>query len=311
MKIFTEQDVAAQLNPQDLIQSLKQAFIGLSRGSAIQPPQLVAGIPEGKGDTIYYTGLIADKNLIGVTVSPFLVELAEQGASPVTAYSLLLSSQTGLPVLFGDSKLLIAARTGATSVIATQAIAKSVRRVAIVGTGLVAEWHLRCLKGLADCESIILYSKSINEPAKAERRMALSNLDHRVSIGRTLEEAIHQADVVMLCTSSASPVLDPRDLPASVLVTSVSTDGPLAHEIPPASLADLNVYCDYRETTPSVAGEMVIGARDYNWDPRRIVADLPEILSSPEAFGNHSNKPKYFRSVGLGIEDFAAASLLI
>ena len=53
------------------------------------------------------------------------------------------------------------------------------------------------------------------------------------------------ADVVLLCTSAATPLLDVTGLPAGTLVTSISTNAPLAHEIDPAALASLDVYADH------------------------------------------------------------------
>jgi L-arginine dehydrogenase len=117
------------------------------------------------------------------------------------------------------------------------------------------------------------------------------------------------ADVIMLCTSSAGPVIDPSSLSKPALITSISTNAPRAHEVPPQSLNDMQVFCDYRLTTPGSAGEMLIAGEQHGWDKSCIVGDLPDLLSEkvqrPE-YGRHV----FFRSIGLGLEDIALANAL-
>jgi L-arginine dehydrogenase len=120
---------------------------------------------------------------------------------------------------------------------------------------------------------------------------------------------VDDADVILLCTSSAGPVIDPSRLGKPALITSISTNAPRAHEVPPESLNGMQVFCDYRQTTPGSAGEMLIAAEQHGWDKRHIVGDLPELLSE------HVPRPSYdrhvfFRSIGLGLEDIALANAL-
>jgi L-arginine dehydrogenase len=117
---------------------------------------------------------------------------------------------------------------------------------------------------------------------------------------------VRDADVVALCTSSGTPVLTEGMLTRPALITSISTNVANAHEIPPAWLPQMDVYCDYRRTTPASAGEMKLAAELHGWSPQNVVADLPELVS-----GN-ANRPSYrrhafFRSIGLGLEDVAIA----
>jgi L-arginine dehydrogenase len=124
-----------------------------------------------------------------------------------------------------------------------------------------------------------------------------------------LEDATEGADVIMLCTSSAGPVLDPSSLGKPALITSISTNAPRAHEVPPAALAQMQVYCDYRRTTPGCAGEMLIAGEQHGWDSAAILGDLPELLSEQAPLPD-AERPVFFRSIGLGLEDIALANAL-
>jgi L-arginine dehydrogenase len=113
----------------------------------------------------------------------------------------------------------------------------------------------------------------------------------------------------MLCTSSAGPVIDPSRLSKAALITSISTNAPRAHEVPPQSLNDMQVFCDYRLTTPGSAGEMLIAGEQHGWDKNALVGDLADLLSGKVQRPDY-DRHVYFRSIGLGLEDIALANAI-
>jgi L-arginine dehydrogenase len=171
----------------------------------------------------------------------------------------------------------------------------------------VAQAHLHYVKGLRDWQNINLYSPSLSEDPETVN--LLKSIEPRLNIVDSREAAIQDADVIMLCTSSPGPVIDPSSLSKPALITSISTNAPRAHEVPPQSLNDMQVFCDYRVTTPGAAGEMLIAGEQHGWDKNAIVGDLPDLLSEkvqrPE-YGRHV----FFRSIGLGLEDIALANAI-
>jgi L-arginine dehydrogenase len=71
----------------------------------------------------------------------------------------------------------------------------------------------------------------------------------------------------------------------------------------------MDVYCDYRVTTPGSAGEMRIAAEQHGWQPEAIVGDLAQLLSR-QAPAPDYQRHAFFRSIGLGLEDIALANAL-
>jgi len=310
MEVLQEQDVVKRLDPRQLVGSVEAALRQLGAAEAGQPSQVQMPLPGDAGDTIFYTAASAKPPLLSMTVSPFIVARLAKGLSPVTAYTLLLCGGTGLPLALIESKTMVAARTGATTWIAARKLARRLDHIAIIGSGQVAEWHLRCIAD-ASVKSLSFFSPNLSDPSKKDRRRELLALDERVRFAATASEAVDGAGVVMLCTASASPVIDPGAVPDDALITSITTDGPNAHEIEPSHLSNLDVYCDYRATTPSIASEMRLASERCGWSASRVIADLPELLQ-PEGSGpTQSTRRRYFRSVGLGIEDLAAAAAIL
>ncbi|WP_223505166.1 ornithine cyclodeaminase family protein [Pseudomonas sp. GL-RE-29] len=290
----------------DVPQILRKLFRDLAAGQAVQPAQQLVEFPQGAGDFINYLGVLAEDGVYGVKTSPYIVR--EQGPL-VTAWTLLMSMQTGQPLLLCDAGELTTARTAATTAVAIDALAPlNATRLAIIGSGKVAQAHVHYVKNLREWQSISLYSPSLSTSSPDELDQ-LRNLDPRLTIADSREAALQDADVIMLCTSSAGPVIDPSNLSKPALITSISTNAPRAHEVPPQSLNDMQVFCDYRLTTPGSAGEMLIAAEQHGWDNKAIVGDLPDLLSEKVQRPGY-DRHVFFRSIGLGLEDIALANAI-
>ena len=306
LPIYDEDAVVARMPPNALKRVLAEAFRDLADGEAVQPPTQKAIFPGDRGDVLIYGGVLARKDIFGVKVSPYLPLRAAAGKPTVTAYTIVFSMVSGQPLALCDALSLTTERTAATTSLALDyLVPPNAQKLAVIGSGSIARAHLRYELSLRSWRSVCMFSPSLVEASDCRAALLAA---HPIEIADTIEIAVRDADVVMLCTSSGEPVIDMRWLKDEVTVTSISTNAPNAREIEPAALGDCHVFCDYRATAPAIAGDMVIAARDHQWDPATIVADLPALVS-----GRASELPRgrrYFRSVGLGLEDVAAAALV-
>ncbi|WP_248732072.1 ornithine cyclodeaminase family protein [Pseudomonas sp. MWU13-2517] len=296
-------ELLAQVDVPHILHTL---FRDLAAGQAVQPAQQWVEFPHGAGDFINYLGVLAADEVYGVKTSPYIVR---ESVPLVTAWTLLMSMRTGQPLLLCDAAELTTARTAATTALAVDALAPATAsRLAIIGSGKVAQAHLHYVQNLRDWQSIRLYSSRLGS-ASVETLEQLKALDPRLSIAPSCDAALHDADVILLCTSAAGPVIDPSHLRKPALITSISTNAPRAHEVPPHCLNAMHVFCDYRQTTPDAAGEMLIAAERHGWDKRAVVGDLPELLSDMAQRPDY-DRHVFFRSIGLGLEDVALANAL-
>jgi L-arginine dehydrogenase len=284
---------------------MREAFRSLGAGTAVQPPQALTLLPQDAGDFITYLGVLAEAKVFGAKLSPYL---SRPGRGLVTAWTVLMSMETGQPILLCDSTQLTVERTAATTALALDLLApQSAARLSVIGAGPVAEAHIRHIRRLRPWRDIRIYCKSVAR--SSERGEVLALIDERVQLETILHRAIDDADVVLLCTSSGTAVIDPVNLRKPALITSISTNSPKAHEVPPVSLCKMDVYCDYRGTTPSSAGEMQLAAAEHGWSAMRVVGDLPELTTGRAALPSYG-RHVFFRSIGLGIEDVAMAHAL-
>lgn len=299
--VLNASDVAALLPSVDALTAMRTLFTELGRGQAVQPSQTLTLFPEDKGDFITYLGASTGADLFGAKLSPYLVR---PGKPVITAWTVLMSMETGQPLMLCDSGELTTERTAATTALAVDHLARPEAKVlSIIGSGKVAQAHLKHVLALRDWGVIRVYSPNLAQNAELAAQWQVT--DSRVQLADSAEAAGQGADVVMLCTSSGTPVFDTTSVAAGALVTSISTNVANAHEVNPAFLTTAEVYCDYRATTPGSAGEMKLAA-EAGWQPGSIRGDLAEL--QVEACETPSgDKPVFFRSIGLGLEDIFMA----
>jgi L-arginine dehydrogenase len=303
--VFDEDTILKMLPGIDIKGSLERMFRSLADGHATQPPQTMSLFPADAGDFITYLGVLAEEKVFGAKLSPYI---PADGGALVTAWTVLMSMETGRPILLCDSKRLTTERTAAATAIAAERLARQDASIlTIIGTGAVGVAHFRHAESLRAWKEVRLSSADIDTKRDLPDRTAAGA---PVLQFRDADAAAEGADVVMLCTSSGTPVIDLSRLRPNVLVTSISTNVANAHEIDPAALPDLDVYCDYRLTTPFSAGEMKLATAAGIWSADAILGDLPALVSGSAPLPD-GLRPTFFRSIGLGLEDIAAAAALL
>ena len=293
-------DELPPLAPEQVNAAVRAAFAALGAGRAEQPPQSVLPLERG-GDVITYTAALHDAALFCLKVSPYLPQ--PEGGAVVTAWTLLVSTRSGLPLLLVDAAGLTALRTAATTALAVDLLARpDARRLLVVGSGQAAREHVRHVRAVRPFDEVAMHARAGVPPGTA------AGLG--VTVAPDLAAAVRRADVVCLCTSAAEPVVDLAGFAGGTLVTSISTNAPMAHEVAPEALAAADVYCDYAPAAMAAAGEVRLAGQAGWWSPEQLRGDLPGLLAGNAPLPT-GDRPVFFRSVGLGIEDAAVAALLL
>lgn len=301
---LTEKEVLEVLPKVDVFSTVEAMFGALGRNEAVQPKQVQTLFPDNKGDFINYSGVWMSAGVYGLKTSPFIVQ--PKGYT-VTAWTLLMSTQTGEPLLLTDSSRLTLERTAATTAVAVKYLAKeNAKHLAVIGSGAQALAHIRYVSGLRKWESIRVWSLNSHELSEDKKEAFLQAGNGLVEFAGTKTEALEGADVILLCTSAADAVISAKDIEGAPLITSISTNVACAHEIDPAMLASMDVYCDCMATTATVAGEMKLAIEAGYWKPEAVKADLGALVNRAAPLPAY-DKPVFFRSIGQGLEDVAVA----
>jgi L-arginine dehydrogenase len=183
--IAGHEEVRNALPHLDVRGALTRMFLALANGNAVQPPQTLTPFPHGAGDFITYLGAVADAKVFGAKLSPYIVT----GSQPIiTAWTALMSAETGQPLMWCDAALLTVERTAGATALAVDRLATSAAcRLAIVGTGTLGQAHLRHLAPLRSWDSISVFSPDLAQ--NDARRAQLAALDRRVGCAAVLKTA--------------------------------------------------------------------------------------------------------------------------
>ena len=176
--ILDGEAVDALLPQLDVQSELRAMFQALGQGKAVQPAQTVTEFPGKDGDFITYLGAVEAMGVFGAKLSPYIVTDA---APIITAWTALMSKETGQPLAWCDAGRLTTERTAGTTALAVDFLAPGgVENLAIIGSGAVAQAHLRHVLDLRDWARITVYSPSLAD--NASRKSVWDAISNKVTI---------------------------------------------------------------------------------------------------------------------------------
>ena len=302
MLILGHDDVLAALSPEDCADAMAAVLAAHARGEALMPLRSVARFEGAAG----FMGLMpawrggADpvfslKALCIIPGNPARGLDSHQGT--VT----LFDGETGAPTALLDASAVTQVRTAAVTSVATRLLAREDARVlAILGAGVQGRSHLTALAPVRQFEEIRVYSPS------AEHARAIA--DDQAIVASSAEQAVRGADVVVLATSSREPVVRREWFGPGTHVNAIGASVPTARELDVDTVAAAALFCDSRESLLGEAGEYrlaveqgAIGGENH------VRAELGEVLAGLAPGRTDPDELTVFRSLGLAVEDLAAA----
>ena len=219
----------------------------------------------------------------------------------------LFDGETGVPTAILDASAVTEIRTAAVTAVATRALARQdARALAILGAGVQARSHLKALLDVRPFDHVRIYAPT-EEHAHAVVDEA-AETDAELSVAPSAELAVSGADVVVVATSSREPVLSREWLSIGAHVNAVGASTPTAREIDVQTVADSALFCDSRESLRNEAGEFLLAITEGAIPGEEHVrGELGEVLAGLKPGRSDDTELTLFRSLGLAVEDLAAA----
>jgi ornithine cyclodeaminase/alanine dehydrogenase-like protein (mu-crystallin family) len=220
---------------------------------------------------------------------------------------LLSSGATGEPLALLNASAVTEIRTAAVSVVATDLLARPDADVLVViGTGVQARAHVLALDEARPLREIRLAGR---DQAKAEQVAASLRERVRTPIRASASgrEAIDGAGIVVTATSSAEPVVQAAWLAPGTHINAVGACLPAMRELDTATVAGGVLFADSRESLLTESGDYLLAAAESAVSTAHVRAELGEILAGQAAGRVSADEITIFESLGLAIEDLAAA----
>ena len=303
---LNEADVRALLPMRDLIDATRRAVAAFSAQQVTQPVRTVFAIPGG-----FFAAMpaciTAGDPALGAKLVTVCHHNAAHGLPSHLATILLMEPNTGALLAVMDGRYITEARTAAASAVAVNLLAlENAGKLAILGTGVQARSHLQALTLVRRFAEIRLWSPT---PAKLQKFVSEST-GYPVRAAATAEEAVRDADVIALVTSSSVPVIDDAWVKPGACVASVGACRPAEREMDPALVARARLYVDSRAAALTESGDIVQGIREGRFGESHILAELGELVVDPALGRTSADQVAIFKSLGIAVEDVAAAALV-
>jgi len=223
----------------------------------------------------------------------------------------LFDGETGVPTAILDASAITAIRTAAVTAVATAVLARAdARTLAILGAGVQGQAHLRALAGVREFGQIRVYA-----PTRAHVQALIDEASvagTELTAAASAEDAVRGADVVVAATNAREPVLQRAWLKPGAHVNAVGASTPRAKEIDTATVAASALFCDSRESVLAEAGEFQLAVTEgLIGGEEHIRAELGEVLAGTAAGRRDDRELTLFRSLGIAVEDLAAAETAV
>ena len=312
--VLSAADVTELLTPEAAIESQRRAFDHLGRGLAVLPPRLLAGGQEDSAAFCYTARLAAASPAVCKfgSVNP---ANAGRGLPTVAALITVLDGRTGQPVAIMDGTSVTTLRTSAASAVAAQVLAgPHAEALAVLGSGVQAEAHVLALARVLRLASVRIWSP---DPGRREAlagrlsRAGAAGTGVTVAAASAPAAAVRDADVVVCCTTSHDPVLRTEWLSPGATVISIGSFAPGRCEVPPDLLARAGaIVVDEVAASAEQAGPIVAAIAAGALSPGQLVP-LGKVVAGLAAGRPGPADIVYYNSVGIGVQDAAAAEAVI
>lgn len=308
--VLGEGDVRATLDMASCIEAMERALAGLARGELTLPLRSIVRVPD---DDVLGLGLMpahrgGETPLIALKEVVVVPTNSRRGLDPHQGAVLLHDGATGQLVALLNASPITEIRTAAVSAVATKLLARrGARQVAILGSGVQGRSHAVAMREVLPAAELRVWSPN---PANAE---ALA-LEAHAAACASVEEAVDGADVVCTCTAASEPILT-RDhlalLAPGAHVNAVGSSGTWARELDADVVAAASLFVDRRESTLNESGDYLGAVAERGLGPDHILAELGELLVGAHPGRRDDAELTLFKSLGLAVEDLAAAELAV
>jgi ornithine cyclodeaminase/alanine dehydrogenase-like protein (mu-crystallin family) len=286
--VLDEHQVRSLLTMQECIEAMDEVLRSLARGELHQPLRPVTR-PDGADSLMglmpAYRGgerpAWSLKEIVIAPTNPARGLDAHQGAV------LLHDGETGQLRALLNASAITEIRTAAVSAVATRALAQpDAHVVAILGGGVQARSHEEAMRAVLPEAEVRTWTRSD---------------------GGTPEDVLRDADVVCTCTSAREPILRREWLAPGAHLNAVGSSVPSARELDADTVAAATLVVDRRESALNEAGDLLLAG----FGAERIAAELGEVLVGSHPGRTQPGELTVFKSLGLGVEDLAAAELVV
>ena len=307
MRIITEAQVPGLLPMSECMDVMASALATLARGGAILPLRPLMRIPQKAGILGMMPAYMETPDALGVKVITVFNGNHGTEYDSHQGVVLLFEADHGSVVAVIDASSVTAIRTAAVSGVATRLLARAdAHDLCILGSGVQARTHLEAMRIARQVKRVRVWSRNA-DAARAFARAQSERLEIVVEAMDSARDAAEGADIICTTTSAREPILNGEWLAPGAHINAVGSSTPTARELDTHAVARAHLYVDRRESALNEAGDFLIPKSEGVIGDEHIRAELGELLLGTKPGRESPSEITLFKSLGLAVEDVAAA----
>jgi ornithine cyclodeaminase/alanine dehydrogenase-like protein (mu-crystallin family) len=292
----------------DYLAAMQAAFADLASGR-FEVPQ-VGHVP-GVGGMFHIKGAQrgGSPSLAAIKVNGnFPGNVTQRQLPTIQGFVALLDAECGCVLALMDSIEITARRTAAATALAAKYLANSgSRKLAMIGCGVQARYHVEALLDVAPIQTIAFCDPRDDAANAFASRMRELGLQARRA--SDLRSAVRSADIVVTVTTSTRPLLGLADVGPGTFVAGVGADNPAKHELAPDLLQASRVVVDSLAQA-STMGDLHHAIEAGVMRAEDVHGELAQLVARQVGGRGNDDDRWVFDSTGLSIQDLAAAAMI-
>ena len=311
IRILSAKDVRQALKMRDAIEAMKGALKQLSTGNADMPVRASLEVPRHNGLALFMPAYLSTDDVMAVKIASVFNDNPAKGLPLIHALVVVVDATTGKPAAIMDGTYLTAFRTGAASGAATDLLAREdAAMVGIVGAGVQGRTQLEAVCAVRDIQEAWIYDIVPEQAHRFASEMG-PGLSLKIHVADDVREAVRQADIICTATTSSAPVFKDIDVKKGTHINAVGAYTPEMQEIPSETVARSKLVIDHEEASLAEAGDLLIPIKEGIINQDHIHAELGEIIAGIKPGRESQEEITLFKSVGVAVQDVAAANLVL
>jgi ornithine cyclodeaminase len=303
LDILTGEAVRALVSIEDCIELMAGTMREVSNGEVTIPPRGVVALK--LDDNLFL-------DMPGATAAGFGSKLlgyfpGNTRQPTIQGVIVLFDAATGAPRAVVDAVSVTAIRTAAASGLATKLLAhEGISTLALLGTGLQAEWHLRAMRAVRPIERVLVWGRSLEKAEAFAARHRAAGL--RIAAVPQAQSAVEMADIVCTVTASPTPVLEGRWLNPGAHLNLVGAFTPTTREADTEAIRRSRLFVEIRDFALREAGELVIPIAEGAITAAHVAGEIGEVVAGTVAGRTNIESITAYKSLGNVAQDLATAA---
>jgi alanine dehydrogenase len=306
--LLNEDDVRSVLPMPDLIESMRDALAAYSSGRAQQPLRTVLELGEQRAFFGIMPASLGGTRGLGTKLVTVFPSNRDKGLPSHLATIVLLDPETGAVDALMDGRYITEARTAAVSAVSVDVLAlPGAGTLALIGSGVQARSHLEAIACVRKLTDVRVWSP--NGAHRVAFARDAQHVDAPVRAVGSVREAADGADLIVTATAATSPVLASEWVRDGAHICAVGACRPSHRELDAALVARSRLFVDSTTGALAEAGDIVLAITEQAITAGHIAGELGSLVSGTVEGRQDARQVTLFKSLGMAVEDVAAAHL--